>query len=93
MGWPHFYGAIPCPWVDPTPLPHSPGSSHGALPPLQAMGQQVELRRLPVGDFLWVARETDPPPGGRGFRWAGLPVGRVGRAMQWWVGLRTARRG
>lgn len=23
----------------------------------------MELRRLPVGDFLWVARETDPPPG------------------------------
>ncbi|XP_040551248.1 crossover junction endonuclease MUS81-like isoform X4 [Gallus gallus] len=40
-----------------------PGRSRGALPPLQAVGQRVELRRLPVGDFLWVARETDPPPG------------------------------
>lgn len=26
------------------------------------------LRRLHVGDFLWVAREKDPPTGGRGQR-------------------------
>ncbi|XP_031466518.1 crossover junction endonuclease MUS81 [Phasianus colchicus] len=58
-----------------------PGRSRGALPPLQAVGQRVELRRLPVGDFLWVARETDPPPGGRDFRREGLPVGVVGGAM------------
>ncbi|XP_015706668.1 crossover junction endonuclease MUS81 [Coturnix japonica] len=27
------------------------------------MGQRVELRRLPVGDFMWVAREKDHPEG------------------------------
>lgn len=44
----------------------------------------MELRRLPVGDFLWVAREMDPPPGGRGFRWAELPAG-GGGASKWAV--------
>uniref|UniRef100_UPI00129351E9 crossover junction endonuclease MUS81 n=1 Tax=Lonchura striata TaxID=40157 RepID=UPI00129351E9 len=40
---------------------HGPSGGLPAL--LRSRGVPVLLRRLPVGDFLWVARERDPPAG------------------------------
>uniref|UniRef100_A0A674HLX3 Coiled-coil domain-containing protein 22 n=1 Tax=Taeniopygia guttata TaxID=59729 RepID=A0A674HLX3_TAEGU len=39
------------------------GPSGGLPALLRSRGVPVLLRRLPVGDFLWVAREKDPPAG------------------------------
>nr|XP_041568075.1 crossover junction endonuclease MUS81 isoform X2 [Taeniopygia guttata] len=39
------------------------GPSGGLPALLRSRGVPVLLRRLPVGDFLWVAREKDPPTG------------------------------
>ncbi|XP_068855176.1 crossover junction endonuclease MUS81 [Aphelocoma coerulescens] len=41
---------------------NGPGGGVPAL--LRSRGLRPLLRRLHVGDFLWVAREKDPPPGG-----------------------------
>ncbi|NXV57062.1 MUS81 endonuclease, partial [Molothrus ater] len=43
------------------PCPRSPSGGVPAL--LRSRGVPVLLRRLHVGDFLWVAREKDPPTG------------------------------
>ncbi|XP_072737640.1 crossover junction endonuclease MUS81 [Ciconia boyciana] len=39
------------------------GPGGGRVPALLRGRVPLLLRRLPVGDFLWVARERDPPPG------------------------------
>ncbi|XP_054254502.1 crossover junction endonuclease MUS81 [Indicator indicator] len=39
------------------------GRLRGLVPALLSRSRQVLRRRLPVGDFLWVARERNPVPG------------------------------
>ncbi|XP_063997344.1 crossover junction endonuclease MUS81 isoform X2 [Pogoniulus pusillus] len=39
------------------------GSRRGLVPALLSRSGQVLRRRLPVGDFLWVAKERSPAPG------------------------------